>query len=62
MPAAAPVPVILYDATKATEAYEIHQALVWLEIRHPELRRNARWCRLREGAFDEFRQAFEVSQ
>lgn len=51
-------PVIHYDQRRATDTYEVHQALVWLESRHPELKRNPRWCELRETAFTSFKAAF----
>lgn len=51
-------PVFRYDERHATDAYEVHQALVWLEARHPELRRNARWLLLRMDAYEDFQAAF----
>lgn len=50
--------VIHFDAKRASDAYEVHQALVWLESRHPELKRNPRWCLLRTGAYADFAEAY----
>lgn len=58
----ASVPVITFDERAATDTYEVHQALVWLESRHPELKRNARWCLLRMDAYEQFANTYEVKQ
>jgi len=56
------IPVIHFDEHHASEAYEVHKALVWLETRHPELTRNPRWCLLRMDAYEDFCRAYEVQK
>lgn len=56
------IPVIRYDADAASDAYEVHSALLRMERLFPPLKHNSQWSALRREAFERFALAFEVKQ
>jgi len=51
---------ILFDEDKASNAYEVHSALLRMEKLFPPLKRNPHWTVLRQDAFERFSEAFKV--
>ena len=56
------VPVITAREPEATDAFNVHRALVLAEKRDPNLQRNPQWQCLRMDAYEAFCRAFEVTQ
>lgn len=54
------VPVILYDAQKAANAYEAYVTILHTEIEKPELRWNPAWTVLKQEAYANFYGAFKA--
>lgn len=58
-PPANQVPVILCDELNASEAYEVHIALLKAEKANPSLRDNPIWTIHRQDAYERFAVAFK---
>lgn len=54
------VPVILYDAQKASNAYAAYVAILHKEIESPDLRWNPAWIILKQEAYANFYGAFKA--
>ncbi len=52
--------VILYDESRASNAYEVHSALLRTERLVPALKRNPQWTIIRQDAFERFAEAFKA--
>lgn len=52
------VPTFAYREREATDAFEVHRALLLAERRNPKLRNNPQWLLQRMDAFEAFNNAF----
>jgi len=55
-----PIPVIAYNERRAADAYSAYQAMALAQIANPKLADNPAWAIVRDHAFENFMQAFEV--
>lgn len=56
---AQPIPVFLWNQTRADDAWRAYQAMRSTERADPALRENAAWAALVADAFEQFSLAFE---
>ena len=54
------IPIIEYDAERASNAFAAHKALLLVELRTPGLSDNPEWQAVRDYAFRRFNRSFEA--
>ncbi len=57
---AAPIPIIRFDETAATDAFAAYAALVKIEAVDPELLKSKSWWAIRRYAYRQFERAYEA--